>query len=191
MKHHILLSGLFLAIVSCGNNGNSGNQDGPTAAQQDLIDNGWEYYSPDNGDLPSNYGVKPIKGLLDNYFDIEMGEGGNMAVKIVDSETETTIRYVYVCENTKTTITEIPAGKYYLKLAFGYDWMNYDQGSIIRGKFTKSAYYQVSDEIFDFGAKNTMNAKSFSLKIHTNHDPNYTSFETSEITEEQFIGTDL
>ncbi len=191
MKQFILLSGLFLAIVGCGNNGNSGNHDGPTAAQQDLIDNGWEFYSPDNGDLPSNYGVKPIKGLLDNYFDIEMGEGGNMAVKIVDSETETTIRYVYVCENTKTTITEIPAGKYYLKLAFGYDWMNYDQGSIIRGKFTKSAYYQVSDEIFDFGAKNTMNAKSFSLKIHTNHDPNYTSFETSEITEEQFIGTDL
>ena len=156
-----------------------------------MIDNGWEFYTPDNGDLPSKYGVRPVKGLLDNYFDIEMGEGGNMAVKIVDAETDNTIRYVYVSENTKTTITEIPAGKYYLKLAFGYDWMNYDQGSIIRGKFSKSAYYQISNEIFDFGAKNTMNARSFSLKIHTNHDPNYTSFSTSEISEEQFVGRDL
>lgn len=192
MKKYLILSALLLAVVSCGNNGNRGNaQDGPNAAQQELIDNGWEFYTPDNGDLPSKYGVRPVKGLLDNYFDIEMGEGGNMAVKIVDAETENTIRYVYVSENTKTTITEIPAGKYYLKLAFGYDWMKYDQGSIIRGKFSKSAYYQISDEIFDFGAKNTMYARSFSLKIHTNHDPNYISFSTSEISEEQFVGRDL
>ena len=169
---YLILSALLLAVVSCGNHANRDNaQDGPYAAQQELIDNGWEFYTPDNGDLPSKYGVRPVK--------------------VVDAETENTIRYVYVSENTKTTITEIPAGKYYLKLAFGYDWMNYDQGSIIRGKFSKSAYYQISNEIFDFGAKNTMNARSFSLKIHTNHDPNYTNFSTSEISEEQFVGRDL
>lgn len=191
IKQLFLLTIAILAIVACGNNTGNSSQTGPTEQQQELLDNGWEFHTPDNGDLPSKYGVKPVKGLLDNYFDIEMGEGGNMAVKIVDAENEKTIRYVYVSENTKTTITEIPAGKYYLKLAFGYDWMNYDQGSIIRGKFSKSAYYQISDEIFDFGAKNTMNARSFSLKIHTNHDPNYTSFSTSEISEEQFVGRDL
>lgn len=191
IKQLFILTIAILAIVACGNNTGNSSQTGPTEQQQELLDNGWEFHTPDNGDLPSKYGVKPVKGLLDNYFDIEMGEGGNMAVKIVDAENEKTIRYVYVSENTKTTITEIPAGKYYLKLAFGYDWMNYDQGSIIRGKFSKSAYYQISDEIFDFGAKNTMNARSFSLKIHTNHDPNYTSFSTSEISEEQFVGRDL
>lgn len=183
---------LLVVAVGCGNNGNTGDsQNEPNAGQQALLENGWNFHTPNNGDLPSNYGVKPVKGLLDNYFDIEMGEGGNMAVKIVDAETETTIRYVYVSENTHTTITQIPGGKYYLKLAFGYDWMNYDQGIIIRGKFTKSVYYQISDEVFDFGAKNAMNAKSFSLKVHTNHNPNYTSFKTSEITEVQFVGRDL
>lgn len=192
MKSHYFLAIVLMLSVSCGsNNSNNNSQDGPTEAQQELLDQGWELKTPNNGDLPSNYGVKAVNGLLDNYFDIEMGEGGNMAVKIVDADTDNTIRYVYVSENTKTTITQIPAGKYYLKLAFGYDWMNYDQGSTIRGKFTKGAYYQVSDEVFDFGARNTMNAQSFSLKIHTDNDPNYTSFETSEITEEQFIGRDI
>lgn len=180
-----------LTIVACGNNNNKTSESGPTADQQALIDEGWEMHTPNNGEFSVKYGVKPVKGIFDNFFDIEMGEGGNMAIKVVDAETNATIRYVYVSENSKTTITEIPAGSYYLKLAFGYDWMDYDMGNIIRGKFTKNAYYQMSDEVFSFGAINTMNPMSIRLKIHTDNDPNYTSFSTSMISEDQFIGTDL
>lgn len=42
----------------------------------------------------------------------------------MNKTTDECIRYVYVPENSTVNIQMIPQGEYYLKLAYGKDWMN-------------------------------------------------------------------
>ena len=158
----------------------------PSVIQQELMAEGWRFYTPENGDLPASYGITPVKGLLDNYFDIEMGSGLNLVVKIVDAQTNQSIRYVFVRENTKANISQVPPGQYYLKMAFGHDWMINEHDIQFRGKFTRDVSYEISEDIFDFGPINTFNAKSYSLRIHMQQNELYTNFNTTAINEEQF-----
>lgn len=174
-------------LSSCGGRNNKRNtQNMPTGIQQTLIDEGWKFYTPEDGDLPTSYGITPVMGLLDNYFDIEMGTGLNLVVKIVDAQTNKSIRYVFVRENSKANISQVPPGQYYLKMAFGHDWMINDQDLQYRGKFTRDVSYEISEDIFDFGQANTFNAKSYSLRINMQQNELYTNFNTTAINEEQF-----
>lgn len=177
---------MIAIITSCGNNNNKTTQEGPSAVQQELIDDGWKMFTPENGDLPSSYGIAPVRGLLDNYFDIEMGTGLNLVVKIADAQTNKSIRYVFVRENSKANISQVPPGRYYLKMAFGHDWMINDQDFQFRGKFTRNVAYEMSEDIFDFGQVNTINAKSYSLRINMQQNELYANFNTTTINEAQF-----
>ena len=184
---YLFYFGLIVILSACGTRGNKGTtEEGPSIAQQELINNGWKLYTPENGDLPASYGISPVRGLLDNYFDIEMGAGLNLVVKIVDAQTNKSIRYVFVRENTKANINQVPPGQYYLKMAFGHDWMINDQDLQFRGKFTRDVSYEISEDIFDFGEVNTMNAKSFSLRVNMQQNELYTNFNTTTINEAQF-----
>ena len=179
-------------LTACGNRNNKGTvQESHSIVQQELIDNGWKMNTPENGDLPASYGITPVRGLLDNYFDIEMGDGLNLVVKIVDAQTNKTIRYVFVRENSKANISQVPPGQYYLKMAFGHDWMINDKDLQFRGKFTRDVSYEISEDIFDFGQANTFNAKSFCLKINMQQDTLYTNFNTTVISESQFYNEQL
>ena len=100
-----------------------------------------------------SYGVTPVRGLQDNYFDITVGKGYSVAIKIMDAVTNHCIRYVYIPEEQTITINEIPQGQYYLKLAYGNDWMSYQTDSITIGKFSSEAFYERSIETYNFGYK--------------------------------------
>ena len=190
-RYLILICCIAIFASSCGNrNAKKTIVNEPTLAQQELLDNGWKLYTPENGDLPSTYGITPAKGLLDNYFDIEVGTGLNLAVKIVDAQTNKSIRYVFVRENSKANISQVPPGQYYLKMAFGLDWMINDQDLQFRGKFTRNVSYEISEDIFDFGQANTFTAKSYSLRINMEKNELYTNFNTTTINESQFYKED-
>jgi hypothetical protein len=190
MKYLKLLSifALLLSFTACVNRNkkNVVQENEPNTVQQELLSNGWKFYTPENGDLPAAYGINPVRGLLDNYFDIEMGTGLNLAVKIVDAQTNKTIRYVFVREKTKANISQVPPGQYYLKIAFGHDWVINDQDLQFRGKFTRGASYEISEDIFDFGKPNSINAKSYRLRINMEQNELYTNFNTTTISEAQF-----
>ena len=190
MKYLKLLSifALLLSFTACVNRNkkNVVQENEPNTVQQELLSNGWKFYTPENGDLPAAYGINPVRGLLDNYFDIEMGTGLNLAVKIVDAQTNKTIRYVFVREKTKANISQVPPGQYYLKIAFGHDWMINDQDLQFRGKFSRGASYEISEDIFDFGKPNSINAKSYRLRINMEQNELYTNFNTTTISEAQF-----
>lgn len=190
MKYLKLLSifALLLSFTACVNRNkkNVVQENELNTVQQELLSNGWKFYTPENGDLPAAYGINPVRGLLDNYFDIEMGTGLNLAVKIVDAQTNKTIRYVFVREKTKANISQVPPGQYYLKIAFGHDWMINDQDLQFRGKFTRGASYEISEDIFDFGKPNSINAKSYRLRINMEQNELYTNFNTTTISEAQF-----
>ena len=182
--------GCFLFYACGGSTNSKTNQSEPTSRQKTMLEEGWGFENPENGDLPSEYGIVPIKGLFDNYFDIEIGEGFSMAMKIVEVNTNKTVRYVYVRENTTANISEIPPGKYYLKLTFGYDWMKCDKNNEWSGKFSKAATYEMSDDVFDFG-QSTFGANSYHLKINMVHDEKYENFSTTEINEEEFFNDNI
>lgn len=178
---------LLLLVVSCGNNTSvqqSSNE--KSEHQEKLLHEGWTFKSMSNGEI-NNHGIKPIYGLQDNYFDITMGESYNVAVKIVDAVTDKCIRYVYVCENSTTTISQIPQGRYYLKLAYGKDWMELSSDDGVVGKFTKNAFYEKSCQVYDFGKKNSKDEVNYELKINVRDEVGMNNFETKPISEEEFL----
>lgn len=184
---YALIALSFCALVSCHHQGGDSQEVvEPTQAQQKLLDNGWTVETPDD-DLSEEYGIKPIYGIQDNYFDIAIGEGCNVAVKIMDLRTDQCIRYVYVAENSTTTVQEIPQGIYYLKLAYGYDWMSNETDSIKLGKFTRNVSYERSRDTFDFGVKNSAEERSYQLEINVIDSKFENNFLTTTIDEEEFL----
>lgn len=190
----ILLVSVPLHICIAGCSGQTNKDvatDTNTLSQQQeaLIDEGW-YIPKDmpSGELSEEYGVKNKFGQQDNYFDIQIGTGCDVAVKIVDASTDKSIRYVFVPENTTENIQMIPQGKYYLKLAYGNDWMEFDNGDgSLSGKFTRNVSYDKSIDIFDFGKKNTSSVVSYVLQINIDNSQLHNNFETVSISEADFM----
>ena len=177
-----------LTLVACNNVSGVNQQVHENSEyQEQLMRDGWTYEEFTDTELGEEYGVKPVYGILDNYFDITMGEGYNVAVKIVDAATNKCIRYAVVPENSTTTVTQIPQGKYYLKLAYGKDWMELQTDSIIIGKFTQNVFYERSREYYDFGKKNSLQEVNYDLRINVREETGMNNFETTPISEEEFL----
>lgn len=157
--------------------------------QEALVEEGW--YIPKAtpvGELSKEYGVKSKYGQQDNYFDIQIGKGYDVAVKIMDVATDKCIRYVFVSENSTENIQMIPQGKYYLKLAYGRDWMEYDNGDgTFSGKFTRNVSYDKSIDVFDFGKKNSSSVVSYVLQINIENTQLQNNFGTVAISEADFM----
>jgi hypothetical protein len=187
-KIFILLIGLT-CLSACYNNQKQSvsNKQSETSSQKQLEEEGWQLDTPNGGDLSKEYGVTPIKGLQDNYFDITVGKGCSVAIKIMDTATNRCIRYVYVPEGQTVTINEIPQGIYYLKLAYGSDWMTYKTDSVTIGKFTRNAFYERSVNAYNFGRKNSMDFVNFNLRINVVQGNVENNFETQPIKEQEFL----
>lgn len=116
-----------------------------------------------------------------------MGHGCNAAIKIMDLQTNKCIRYVYVAENTTTTVQEIPQGVYYLKLAYGYNWMEKKTHNGKQGKFTRNVSYERSQDTFDFGTKNSQDAINYRLDINVVDSRLENNFHAIPIDEKEFM----
>ena len=187
-KKCLLAAFCVLSLFSC-NNQKAQSDDlktEPTQYQQQMLDNGWVKDTPDE-DMSETYGVESAYGIQDNYLDITIGKGCDMAVKIIDCRTDKCIRYVYVAECSTTTVQQIPQGKYYLKFTFGNDWMSLDEGGKKVGRFTRHVSYERSLDTFDFGIKNSTEERNFSLEINIVDNKLYNNFLTTSISEEEFF----
>lgn len=187
-RKYLIIAFCILCLFSCHNQGTQ-NKDlasEPTRHQQQMLERGWTLDTPDE-DMSETYGIKPVYGIQDNYFDITIGKGCNVAVKIMDCHTNKCIRYVYVAENSTTTVQEIPQGIYYLKLAYGYDWMSFGENGEKIGKFTRNVSYERSQDTFDFGLKNSIEERNFSLEINVVDSKLENNFLTTPINEEEFL----
>jgi hypothetical protein len=167
--NNLLLGTLIISLFACSSTGTQnagGEKESLSDFQAQLIEDGWALprVQPE-GELPKAYGVKSKYGLQDNYFDIKIGPGCNVAIKIMDAQSDKCIRYVYVPENTSITINQVPQGMYYLKLAYGQDWMEHIDGNQIVGKFTRNVVYEKSVDVFDFGKKNSDQLVNYTLSI--------------------------
>lgn len=178
---------LAAAFVSCHvKNVDDTAVESPTLVQQQMLDEGWTFVSP-REDLTKDYGIEPAYGIQDNYFDIAIGKGCSVAIKIMDLQTNRCIRYVYVAEDSEITVHEIPQGQYYLKLAYGSDWMEMDANGGKLGKFTKSVSYAKSTDLFDFGIKNSSEVANYRLEINIVDSQLEYNFTSTPISEEEFM----
>lgn len=181
---------LFLMILlsSCSLIGRDRQADNNvlTQEQETLISQGWELNTPEGGEFDESMGVKPIYGLQDNYFDVTVGKGFSVAIKIMSLDEHKCIRYVFIPEGQTVTVNEIPQGKYYLKLAYGNDWMVKKSDNHVWGKFTKNAFYEKSANIFDFGMKNSLSVVNYQLEIHVANGSAKNNFQTITINEQDF-----
>lgn len=188
MKYKItLLFSLFICIACHNTSNNQPQAREKSEYQEQLTRDGWTLETLSDLELGEEYGVKPVYGLQDNYFDITMGEGYNVAIKIVDAATDRCVRYAVVRENSTTTVSQIPQGRYYLKLAYGQDWMELSTDSMIIGKFTRNAFYERSRQIYDFGKKNSLEQVNYELCINVQDASGMNNFETTPISEEEFL----
>lgn len=80
-----------------------------------------------------------------------------------------------------------PQGIYYLKLAYGYDWMSFVENGEKIGKFTRNVSYERSQDTFDFGMKNSIEERNFSLEINVVDSKLENNFLTTPINEEEFL----
>lgn len=158
-----------------------------TANQQKLLDEGWNSNKgTKNRDISSEFGITPIYGIQDNYFDVKMGVGSDLALKIIDLSKDKCIRYIYVQENSEYTITQIPQGKYKLLIAYGKNWMTLQKDGETFGKFADNVHYEQSIDVFDFGKKNSRDMVNYLLTINVQESLHATNFNTEIIPEEQF-----
>lgn len=188
MNNRIAFISLGIMIfTSCHNRGGPDTSLAElTPTQQQLLEEGWTIETPDE-DLSEKYGIKPIYGIQDNYFDITIGSGCNVAVKIMEFRTDKCIRYIYVAENSSTTVHEIPQGIYFIKLAYGYDWMVLETDTGRQGKFTRNVSYERSQDTFDFGKKNSREEKNYRLEINIVDSKLENNFHATPIDEEEFM----
>lgn len=188
MRVKLLYLFLILLLASCYRTTETTNQVHENSEYQEkLMREGWTFVQKSNSELGEEYGIQAKYGLQDNYFDITMGNGYNVAIKIIDASTDKCVRYVIVNENSTMTLSQIPQGKYYLKLAYGQDWMELSTDSILIGKFTKNAFYERSQQTYDFGKKNSQEEVNFDLRINVKDAVGMNNFETTPISEDEFL----
>ena len=180
---------IVLLLVTCCIGGCNGsdktiNKQELTQKQIELINEGWTLVIPSESDLEDAMGIKPLYGTKDNYFDISVGGGCDVVVKLVDKKMNTCIRCVYVKENSTTTIHDIPQGLYYLKLAYGKDWMNFEDGKIFKGMFTKSVSYEKCQNVFNYKMKNNEDV-NYSVRLNVANGSD--NLHTLPISENEFL----
>ncbi len=184
----VIISFLLLSCINQSNTNTTANS-AITANQQKLLDEGWNSIKgPKSRDISSEYGITPIYGIQDNYFDVKLGVGSDLVLKIIDLSKNKCIRYIYVQENSEYTISQIPQGKYKLLIAYGKNWMTMQNNGENFGKFTDNVHYEQSIDIFDFGKKNSNEMVNYVLTINVNYQENIhaTNFNTVTIGEEDF-----
>ena len=178
---------LAAALVSCHvKNVDDTAAASPTLVQQQMLDEGWTFVSPLE-DMTKDYGIKPVYGIQDNYFDIAIGKGCSVAVKIMDLQTDRCVRYVYVAEDSEITVHEIPQGQYYLKLAYGSGWMEMETDGSKLGKFSMNVSYAKSTNVFDFGMKNSSEVTNYCLNINVIDSRLEYNFTSTPISEDEFM----
>jgi hypothetical protein len=157
--------------------------------KEKLISDGWEEETIENGQLPTCYNFKPKRGNVDNYLEVYVGNGTDVSIKVMNLETDNCIRYVFINSGSTYAIRNIPEGSYYLKIAYGKDWLSrVEEGKCI-GKFLRNPMYEKGDDIMDFNIQYTSNGysiPSFKLELDVISSSISNSFNSQNISESEF-----
>lgn len=154
-----------------------------------LIASGWKDTEIQNGPLPECYNFVPQKGKIDNYLEVYVGGGTDVVIKLMNLETEKCVRYVFINSNSTFRITHIPEGKFYLKIAYGKNWLSKVVNNQCIGKFIRNPFYERGKDILDFNTIETNDGyqiPNFSLRLDVIETDTSNSFDSQNISEGEF-----
>lgn len=154
-----------------------------------LISNGWLEQYLKNGLLSSCYNLKPKRGKIDNYLEITVGMGTDVAIKVMNIKTQQCIRYVFINSGSTYKIKNIPEGKYYLKIAYGKNWLSKVINGQCIGKFIRNPMYEKGEDILDYNLQYNSNGyriPSFKLSLDVISTDISNSFNSANISENEF-----
>jgi hypothetical protein len=157
--------------------------------KEKLISEGWQEEDVENGPLPSCYNFKPKKGDENNYLEVYVGSGTDVSIKVMNLYTEECVRYVFINSSSTYRIKNIPEGQYYLKIAYGKNWLSKVENQQCIGKFIQNAMYKKGEEIMDFNIKRTADGysiPSFKLELDVVSSGISNSFSSQNISESEF-----
>lgn len=155
-----------------------------------LVQEGWQEGNISNGLMPSCYNFAPTSDRsIDNYLIINVGSGTDVAAKLMNQNTGTCVRYVFINSSTSYTIRQIPQGVYYLKLAYGKEWLSKIESNQCVGRFLKNPMYEKGTNILDFNfvsESNGYSIPSYEISLDVISSSVNNSFATSNISETEF-----
>ncbi|TAH22184.1 MAG: J domain-containing protein [Cytophagales bacterium] len=157
--------------------------------KEKLITEGWEETEVHNGQLPSCYNFIPKKSSIDNYLEVHVGGGTDVAIKVMNLQTEKCIRYVFINNGSTYKIRNIPEGVYYLKIAYGKDWFSKVENEQCVGKFIRNPMYEKGSDLMDFSLQHTSDGyriPSFQLKLDVIATNTVNTFSSQDISESEF-----
>jgi curved DNA-binding protein CbpA len=114
----------------------------------------WSSTSYSTGSTPSCYNFRAkYDRSLDNRLEVSVGSNDDVVLKMINTLTDKCIRYVFIRSGDTFNITNIPQGKYYLKIAYGRDWRQKILNGKCIGRFIEDAFYKKGDDTLDFYKK--------------------------------------
>nr|WP_199000134.1 DnaJ domain-containing protein [Flavobacterium sp. ASV13] len=191
-KNRDLNNDFLLDTSGTQNNQNSKQLSSEKILEQkklELTNEGWSETENKNGQLPNCYNFIPKRGNINNRLEVSVGGGTDIAIKIMDSETEKCVRYVFINSGTTYKITNIPEGIYYLKIAYGKEWYSKIENGRCIGKFLRSPMYERGTELMDFKIQQTYKGysiPSFQLQLDVISTNSQNTFDSQNISENEF-----
>lgn len=155
-------------------------------------DDGNDFYSIviNTGDKPECITCKvKYDTKLDNFLRIDATGSTDVVVKIMSTGTDECIRSVFISGGSVYSITNIPEGIYYLKIAYGYEWSKKVVGSFCFAKFMRDANYQVGNDLLDYYLKKSdygYQVPSYELELKVLSNNRNNEFDAENISEEEF-----
>ena len=127
---------------------------------------------------------------IENYLKIKAGNT-DVAVKLINIKSGKCIRYVFINQHTSYNISNIPEGRYYLKIAYGENWAKTSIEKDCQGRFTKNTLFKKSDKILDFNLIETIDGwqvPSYELELNVvvTQGDDFNQFNSSTIKENDF-----
>ncbi len=116
----------------------------------------WDSTNYKTGETPKCFKIAPVFDYkLNNFFKIQnISKKTDAVIKLIrkdiPNKKEATYRIHYIERNTNYFLKNIPAGKYFLKIAYGSDWKeDCDEGNC-KGLFTQHKKFEKGGQILDF-----------------------------------------
>lgn len=157
--------------------------------KEKLLKEGWQEKDMKNGQLGKCYNYKPKFSSIDNKLEVSVGSGTDVVIKLMNKETNKCIRYVYINSQNTYEIKNVPEGIYYLKIAYGKNWISKIEDGKCIGKFLSNQMYEEGSDILDFNIQRTYEGSSipsFRLELDVVSNNSMSSFSSQNISEEAF-----
>jgi hypothetical protein len=157
----------------------SDSNNNPAYSSADSTSSGTSDYVPvnmENGNISNRGEVHPEYDYkIDNKLVIS-AESTDAAVKIINTETDRCIRFVFINNGTTYIVRNIPEGKYYLEIEYGENWEVKEGEPNAKGHFANNDLFKTDRSDFDFNKvyseDGEVSVPNYELTLYTSYSPN-------------------